>query len=177
MASRFKTPGLLLTAAAALTSQFANAQGSCDSNDLEVSYPAPEAADGWRYRLVAEGLTKPRGILFDSEGGLLVVDGGVGLLHYSFSNDGGTCVSVRENTTLIENEDVSHAKPNFLNSYNMRKIAHLWHFHCSSIMESPSQKTGVPSTPPQTMTSSPGPTTLLTRAPSTTMTAEPSSPT
>ena len=95
--------GLLVT----LLSNSVSAQSSCDNNDLQVSYPAPEAADGWSYRLVIEELTNPRGLLFDDEGGLVVVDEGVGLLHFSLEDEGGTCVSAGRKTTLVENEEVS----------------------------------------------------------------------
>jgi glucose/arabinose dehydrogenase len=97
------TSGLALL----LLATSAQAQSSCDINDLEVSYPAPVVADGWSYRLVAEGFTKPRGILFDSDGALLVVDSGVGLLRLTLRDNNGTCLAVDENTTLLENEDVS----------------------------------------------------------------------
>lgn len=82
-----------------------SAAASC-SNSLSVSYPAPVAADGWSYRLVAQNFTKPRGILFDSDGGLIVVDSGVGIKHLALTDDGGTCVSVDKQTTLLESEDV-----------------------------------------------------------------------
>lgn len=85
----------------------AHAQSSCESNTLEVPYPAPKAADGWEYRLVAQNLTRPRGILFDSDGALLVVDRGAGILRFEVEDNGGTCVSVGEATTLTDDEDVS----------------------------------------------------------------------
>ncbi|KAH7312226.1 soluble quino protein glucose/sorbosone dehydrogenase [Stachybotrys elegans] len=93
-------------AATSLLSRGAVAQ-EC-RNTLEVSYPAPVAADGWSYRLVATNLTKPRGLLFDTEGNLLVVDSGVGLLRMTLRDDGGNCVSVDEQTTLVENDELNH---------------------------------------------------------------------
>lgn len=101
--SRPALVGSLLLAASS-----AHAQSSCSSNDLTVSYPAPVAASGWEYRLVAQNLTRPRGILFDSDGGLLVVDRGAGILRFSIEDNGGTCVSVGEPKTLTNDEDVSH---------------------------------------------------------------------
>lgn len=89
----------------------AHAQGNCDINSLEVSYPAPRAASGWEYRLVAQNLTRPRGILFDSDGALLVVDRGAGILRYEIEDNGGTCVSVGEPTTLTDDEDVRLFSP------------------------------------------------------------------
>lgn len=104
------------------------AADSC-SNTMKVDYPAPVAADGWSYRLVANGFTKPRGILFDNDGGLVVVDSGVGLKHLALKDEGGTCVSVDKQTTLLKNEDVSgtysssciqciHILPTNINSFN-----------------------------------------------------------
>ncbi|KAM3444684.1 hypothetical protein NHJ13734_001186 [Beauveria thailandica] len=78
--------------------------GDC-SNKLAVSYPAPVAAQGWSYQLVANGFTKPRGIQFDNDGGLLVVDAGAGLVHLSLRDDGNTCVSVDKKTTLLASKE------------------------------------------------------------------------
>ncbi|KAM3555156.1 hypothetical protein MY1884_005731 [Beauveria asiatica] len=78
--------------------------GDC-SNKLAVSYPAPVAAQGWSYQLVANGFTKPRGIQFDHDGGLLVIDAGAGLVHLSLKDDGNTCVSVDKKTTLLASKE------------------------------------------------------------------------
>lgn len=81
---------------------------SCDINDLSVSYPAPEAHSDWTYRLIARDLTKPRSILFDSESNLIVLDAGEGIVHFNFDDEGDTCLSVNEQTTLLEDEDLNH---------------------------------------------------------------------
>ncbi|KAH8709445.1 L-sorbosone dehydrogenase [Beauveria bassiana] len=81
--------------------------GDC-SNKLAVSYPAPVAAQGWSYQLVANGFTKPRGIQFDKDGGLLVIDAGAGLVHLSLKDDGNTCVSVDKKTTLLVSRELNH---------------------------------------------------------------------
>lgn len=94
-----------------LAATTARAQDSCSSNTLSVSYPAPVAASGWEYRLVAQNLTRPRGILFDSDGALLVVDRGAGILRFEIEDNGGTCVSVGEPTTLTDDGDVSPLPP------------------------------------------------------------------
>lgn len=77
------------------------------SNNPNVTYPAPVAASGWEYRLIANGLTRPRGIAFDADGGLLVVQSGVGLTHLTLDDGGGTCLAVTSNTTLISDPTVS----------------------------------------------------------------------
>jgi glucose/arabinose dehydrogenase len=74
---------------------------------LTPSYAAPVAARGWKAQLVATGLKTPRGIKFDTNGGLLVIESGARLTHLTLNDNGGTCVSVERNTTLLEDEDVS----------------------------------------------------------------------
>ncbi|KAL7932637.1 soluble quino protein glucose dehydrogenase [Trichoderma chlorosporum] len=78
------------------------------SNTLNVTYPAPVAASGWEYRLVANGLSRPRGIAFDDNGGLLVVESGVGLTHRTLNDEGGTCLTVKSNKTLIADQNLNH---------------------------------------------------------------------
>ncbi|KAJ4155305.1 hypothetical protein LMH87_000559 [Akanthomyces muscarius] len=78
------------------------------SNKLAVSYPAPEAAKGWSYQLVASGFKKPRGIEFDKDGGLLVIDAGAGLVHLSLKDEGNACLSVDKKTTLIDSKELNH---------------------------------------------------------------------
>jgi glucose/arabinose dehydrogenase len=72
----------------------------CPSN-LSSSYPTPIVADGWSFQLIATGLSSPRGILFDSNGGLLVVQQGAGVIHLTLSDDGNRCVEVLKTTILI----------------------------------------------------------------------------
>ena len=98
-------PATIVAAATVLTGTAVNAADSC-ANTLSVSYPAPQVADGWTYRLIANGFTKPRGMVFDSEGGLLVVDAGSGLKHLTLKDDGGDCLTVNKQTTLVPNKDV-----------------------------------------------------------------------
>jgi glucose/arabinose dehydrogenase len=95
-----------IAAASFLTSQ-AFAQ-DCPINNLEVDYPAPVAAPGWSYRLIENLFVKPRGLLFDTEGSLLVIDSGVGLVRVTFEDDGGDCLSVATKGTLVENEELNH---------------------------------------------------------------------
>jgi glucose/arabinose dehydrogenase len=99
----------LLAASSSSSSSTVHAQEDCASNLLQVAYPAPVAADGWEYRLVAQNLTRPRGILFDADGALLVVDRGEGIKRFEIEDNGGTCVSVGEPTVLTDDEDVSFA--------------------------------------------------------------------
>ena len=103
MSFKARTLGVAASLLAAAGS--VQAADSC-SNSLKVSYPAPVVADGWSYRLVAKGFTKPRGILFDSDDNLIVVDSGVGVKHLTLKDEGGDCLSVDKETTIIKNDKV-----------------------------------------------------------------------
>lgn len=75
-------------------------------NTLKATYTSPIAGGGWTYRLIANGFTRPRSILFDNEGALLVVDANSGVKHLKLTDDGGTCVSVAEKRTIIDSPEV-----------------------------------------------------------------------
>lgn len=69
--------------------------------NLKPSYPAPVVSNGWSAQLVAQNLTSPRGIIFDSAGNLLVVQQGAGIVHLALNDGGTTCLEVAKKTTLI----------------------------------------------------------------------------
>lgn len=97
---------LRLLAAAALSA--AAAAASDCPNNLKTPYPAPVAKNGWTARVVAnEGMQKPRSLLFDTDGALLVLDQNVGVLRLVLDDHGGSCVTVKDSSTLIDNKDVS----------------------------------------------------------------------
>ncbi|UPK97414.1 hypothetical protein LCI18_008349 [Fusarium solani-melongenae] len=98
----------ILTSLLCISLASAQSSDQCKINSLKTSYAAPVAADGWSYRLVATELSRPRGILFDTEGALIVVDTGVGLVHLELEDQGRTCLRVRKKTVLLENEDLNH---------------------------------------------------------------------
>ena len=77
------------------------------SSTLKASYPAPIVADGWDAQLIVQGLKAPRGVLFDSNGGLLVVDQGAGVVHLQFTDNGSACLTVSKTTYLINSTLVS----------------------------------------------------------------------
>ncbi|TXT08694.1 hypothetical protein VHUM_02822 [Vanrija humicola] len=93
---------LILTLAASA------AADTCTQNRLHTTYPAPVAADGWSYRVIANGLKKPRSILFDSSGALLVLESGKGVTRLSFNDSGGSCLGVKELTTVVANPALNH---------------------------------------------------------------------
>ncbi|KAI4214562.1 MAG: hypothetical protein LQ351_002979 [Letrouitia transgressa] len=73
------------------------------SNDIK-----PTAASGYRFGLVATGLTKPRSIVFDPTGGLLVLQSGEGVTRLSFQDGGGTCLSVATKKNVLQDRDLNH---------------------------------------------------------------------
>lgn len=72
------------------------------------SYPAPSLADGYVARLVTNELRSPRGIKFDSNGALLVVEQGHGItaLNLEHSDDG--CVSVKSTRSVVDDSSLNH---------------------------------------------------------------------
>jgi glucose/arabinose dehydrogenase len=101
---------LLRIATATLLISIASAQ-ECSFRTLETSYPAPVTADNWNYSIIANELRRPRGILFDSDGALIVIDSGNGIIHFELEDKGGTCLQVRKKTTLLNKDNASHSYP------------------------------------------------------------------
>ena len=78
------------------------------SPTLTASYPAPSVAKGFVAHLVANGLSKPRGLKFDSAGNLLVVESGVGVTALTFHNTSANCLTVSKKTTVVTNSSLNH---------------------------------------------------------------------
>ena len=96
-----------------------SAQGSSCPGALTPSYAQPVFAAGWQGNLIANGLKAPRGLQLDTLGNLLVVQQGVGIVHLQFTDNGGTCLTLAKQTTLITSSDVSTVNINTkkLNSF------------------------------------------------------------
>ncbi|KAF2030144.1 soluble quino protein glucose dehydrogenase [Setomelanomma holmii] len=86
---------VVLTARAQSTSSTAAA---CPSS-IAPAHGAPSVAPGFRVQVVANNLRDPRGIQFDSAGGLLVVEQGHGISRLPLSGD-GACVRQNSPTQL-----------------------------------------------------------------------------
>ncbi|ROV96600.1 hypothetical protein VPNG_08994 [Cytospora leucostoma] len=84
------------------------AAGDCPTN-LAPRFGAPVVGSGWTAQLIAANLTKPRGIVFDQRGALLVVQQGSGIVRLTFTDYGGTCLVVNETTTVVDNPDLNHS--------------------------------------------------------------------
>lgn len=99
---------ILLIVYAAVQVTSAPASSSCTST-LQPSYPAPSLAPGYKAQLIAQNLTKPRGLIFDSDGQLLVVQQQVGITSLSIQDqDGNGCLTVTKKTDLVDNADLTH---------------------------------------------------------------------
>lgn len=97
--------------AVGLCSSVSHAQSSATacSTVLVPTYSPPSVASGWQAQLVAGGLTKPRSIQFDSTGALIVVESGKGISRHTFTDNGGTCLSVATSSLLVNQTNVCHA--------------------------------------------------------------------
>lgn len=62
------------------------------------------AAAGWKYTLLATGLSKPRSLVFDTEGHLLVLEAGKGLTAHTIGANG--CISASK--TVIQMTQLNH---------------------------------------------------------------------
>ncbi|KAF3358784.1 Magnesium transporter NIPA2 [Verticillium dahliae VDG1] len=80
---------------------------SC-SNSLTTSRSRPVVADGWSFGIVASELSKPRSILFDSNGALLVVGSGVGIKRLLLEDEGGTCMYAKTGSVIVESPELNH---------------------------------------------------------------------
>ncbi|RBA09083.1 hypothetical protein FPRO05_07363 [Fusarium proliferatum] len=96
-----------LLATVTLLVVIASAQ-QCNFKTLKSSYPAPVTDDNWNYSIIANELRRPRGILFDSEGALIVIDSGNGIIHFELDDEGGTCLQVKKKTTLLKKNNLNH---------------------------------------------------------------------
>jgi hypothetical protein len=106
VASMISLSTILLIGHLAFVVQGQSSSSSC-STTISNSYPAPSVASGWEARLITKDIKAPRGIIFDSEGHLLVVSKSFGIVNLELKDNGGTCITVAKQTTLIESPDVS----------------------------------------------------------------------
>lgn len=99
--------------AAALATSTALAQSTSTtaacSTSLKPSYAAPSLAPGYSAKLVATKLKRPRGILFDAQGHLLVVQQNVGISGMELRDGAGGCVDVVRTMDVVPSTHVSAA--------------------------------------------------------------------
>lgn len=95
----------LLLFSALLGTVSAQYSSSCSST-LTASHAAPSVAEGYAARLVATNFTAPRGIKFDTNGTLLVVEQGVGITALEIIDLGGDCLSAGTRKQVINDVSV-----------------------------------------------------------------------
>jgi hypothetical protein len=98
MSPQFKTAFVLLAIAVA------NAQAACPGG-LSPKNGAPVVAPGFQARLIATGLSNPRGLVVDSAGHLLAVQSGVGVTSFTLTETNG-CVSVASKDVVAPSSGV-----------------------------------------------------------------------
>jgi glucose/arabinose dehydrogenase len=92
---------------------------------LSPAYPAPVVASGWQAQLIATGLSTPRSILFDSNGHLLLVQSGRGVVNLELADNSGICVSVAKQTYMINSTEVGiHPPLNYILSNSGNQLNH-----------------------------------------------------
>lgn len=99
------TVAVVLLSSSGANSQETSTSPTACATVLTPSYSSPVVAAGWKAQLIATDLTRPRGMKFDSNGGLLVVQVTVGITHLTFEDGGGTCLSVKSTKALLEEGD------------------------------------------------------------------------
>jgi glucose/arabinose dehydrogenase len=77
---------------------------NCTSSIKPITTPA--AAAGFEWDIIATNVSTPRGIIFDSQGRLLIVQSGTGILALSLSNN--SCSIITQSTTVIANTSLNH---------------------------------------------------------------------
>ena len=65
-------------------------------------------APGYKAQLIATNLTKPRGITFDSQGRLLVVEQQAGIASLTIQDQGNNCLKVSQRSNVTVNENLTH---------------------------------------------------------------------
>ncbi|KAF2495821.1 soluble quino protein glucose dehydrogenase [Lophium mytilinum] len=78
------------------------------STTLSPKNAAPSVAPGWDVKVVATGLTSPRGIIFDTSGHLLVVQRNTGIVSLPLTDNGGSCVTAGKPTVVIKDKTLNH---------------------------------------------------------------------
>jgi glucose/arabinose dehydrogenase len=112
---------------------------SCPS--LTADYPAPSLASGYEARLVAQGLSKPRGLIFDNNNNLLVIEREIGVTAFKVETT-GSCLTLSDKKTIVADDTVR--KTHVFTEEERESGADITN---SSTMGSSSRKTAKPSTP------------------------------
>ncbi|KAJ2896323.1 uncharacterized protein MKZ38_005622 [Zalerion maritima] len=80
------------------------------STVLSPSYQSPVVGSGWVAQIIANDLDSPRSIVFDSSGGMLVLEQEKGITRLTFSSedDTSTCLVEESRETVVDDEELLH---------------------------------------------------------------------
>jgi glucose/arabinose dehydrogenase len=95
---------MLLYVISALFLVFVKAQTNCSSSLQSAT--SPVATTGFAWDIIATNVSSARGIIFDSQGRLLVVKQGMGIVALTLSND--SCAVLTKTTTVLQNSSLNH---------------------------------------------------------------------
>ncbi|OAA47714.1 NHL repeat-containing protein [Metarhizium rileyi] len=69
----------------------------------------PQTAPGVEFKVLANGLSKPRGVIVDSRGNLLVVEGGgKGIIRFELDEGQGLDTCVTKNSSVVDEKTLNH---------------------------------------------------------------------
>ncbi|KAK5558808.1 hypothetical protein LTR46_002997 [Exophiala xenobiotica] len=103
-----KTSFVHLTAALALLPSLSHAQSSSSCGPAPSGAIKPSLASGFHVQVVATGLSKPRGILLDNAGNLLVVEQGRGVVSAHTVEENNGCVTVGMSSDVTASLNLNH---------------------------------------------------------------------
>lgn len=87
------------TLALSLIFTIINAQSNCPSPSGNIR---PTVASGYSLQVVATGLSRPRGLAFDGQGHLLVVEQGSGTISSHVVGEANGCVTLEQSSTVVD---------------------------------------------------------------------------
>ncbi|KAF2431154.1 soluble quino protein glucose dehydrogenase [Tothia fuscella] len=97
----------LKSAVVAALAAVATVQAACPAG-LPPKNGAPVVAPGFQARLIANGLSKPRGLVVDSAGHLLAVTNGAGITSFTLNTDAAGCVTVASKNVIASQAGMNH---------------------------------------------------------------------
>ena len=122
---------LAVTLGAVANAQSTSSAAQCSSS-LTASYPAPSLASGYKAQLIAQNLTRPRGIRIDDRDNLLVVQAGVGVSAHSIVDLGNDCLSLSSSKLVVNQSDLNHGIEVLGNTLYASSSASLWEWQYDS---------------------------------------------
>lgn len=106
-AAQSSSSSLSASSSSSTAQTFSTPAAKCSST-LTADYPEPSVYTGLVARLVANGLTDPRSIKFDSDGHLLVVEAGKGITALTLEDNGGGCISESSREKVVSDSTLNH---------------------------------------------------------------------